>query len=165
MNVRSHWTLLQVVGRGGSRGGVDSRLSTLFAAGGLLLVCLGCGDRGKPLAPVSGVVTFDGKPLAGGIVNFQPVAAAGSNIAGKGSAATCDDQGRYHMTTVDGQPGAVVGEHRVRIYSPKSKVAASDDRSSSGGEFIPRRYNFDTVLTFPVPSEGTDAANFELTKE
>jgi hypothetical protein len=132
---------------------------------GILIATPGCGDKQKSLAPVSGVVTFNGKPLSGGSVSFQPIAPPGSNIAGKGSGALCDNQGRFQLTTIDGKPGAVVGEHKVRIYGPKTKqIAASDDSSSGSPEIIPRRYNFDTELTFTVPAEGADKADFDLSK-
>lgn len=129
-----------------------------------LMFIAGCGSD-RAYAPVSGIVTFEGKPLAGGTVNFQPVAKSGTNIAGKGSNGLCDSDGRFELLTVDGKPGAAVGEHRVRIYGPKTgQVAASDDSSVGGKEIIPKRYNFDTELTMTVPAGGLDAANFDLKK-
>jgi hypothetical protein len=129
-----------------------------------LIFIAGCGSD-RAYAPVSGVVTFEGKPLAGGTVNFQPVAKSGTNIAGKGSNALCDSDGRFELMTVDGKPGAAVGEHRVRIYGPKTgQIAASDDSGVGTKEIIPRRYNFDTELTITVTAQGSDAANFDLKK-
>ena len=50
----------------------------IFVVWGVVLAGLvavaGCGEKGKTFVPVSGVVTLDGKPLAGGNVVFQPVA-------------------------------------------------------------------------------------------
>jgi hypothetical protein len=132
-----------------------------------LIAAAGCGQKAKPLAPVSGLVTFDGKPLAGGGVTFQPIAPPGSIIAGKSSIARCDAEGRFVLVTIDDKPGAIVGEHEVQIFGPKTKpVGRTDDGGGRNPpELIPRRYNFDTELTFTVPPEGTDKANFDLTSK
>jgi hypothetical protein len=137
----------------------------------LFSVCLmgvvGCDQKQRPLAPVSGVVTFDGKPLRGGGVTFLPIAPPGTIIAGKSSIARCDGEGRFELITIDDKPGAVVGEHQVQIFGPKVRPAGATD--DGGGrnppELIPRRYNFDTELTFTVPPEGSDQANFDLTSK
>lgn len=138
-----------------------------FAISICLVTLVGCGPKSKAIAPVSGVVTFDGKPLAGGGVTFLPIAPAGTTIAGKSSIARCDAEGRFQLITIDDRPGAVVGEHTVQIFGPKTRpVGASDD--GGGGrppELVPRKYNFDSELTFTVPSEGTEKANFDLTSK
>jgi hypothetical protein len=141
-----------------------------FASSGLVYrivlaagVVGGCNRSEFPLAPVSGHVTLDGRPLAGGGVTFQPIAKPGTSSAGRGSAAFCDEAGRYTLETIDGEPGAVVGEHRVRIYGPRKKIASADDRSSGGSkEVVPSKYNFDTKLQFTVTPEGSNNADFEL---
>jgi hypothetical protein len=131
-----------------------------------LVAATGCGERSKTLAPVSGAISFDGKPLASGSISFQPVAQPGSIIAGKGSIAFCDPQGRYQLMTIDDRPGAVVGEHTIRIFGPKTKqIESSDDSGRTSPELLPRRYNFDTELTFTVPPEGTDKADFVLSSK
>jgi hypothetical protein len=87
-------------------------------------------------------------------------------MAGKGSAAFCVAEGRFRLETTDGRPGAVVGDHRVRIYGAR-KTAATDSKidgaETSAAEVVPRKYNFETTLTFAVPREGTSAADFDLT--
>ena len=134
--------------------------------GFVLVWACGCGDKGPPLAPVSGLVTLDRKPLAGGSVVFQPVAPTGSKIAGKGSAAFCDAEGRFRLETTDGRSGAVVGDHRVRIYGARKTAPVDskiDGAETTALEVVPRKYNFETTLTFAVPREGTSTADFELT--
>jgi hypothetical protein len=126
----------------------------------------GCGQGSSVNAPVSGRITINSRPLAGGNIVFQPVAGAGGVTAGRGSNGSCDDEGRYQLETVDGKSGAVVGTHRVRIYGPKPKRSSADD---SGGpkdqasQLVPERYNYRTELTFVVPPVGTTQADFELT--
>jgi hypothetical protein len=140
------------------------KLTLLCAVSPSLLVVVGCSDSRRDVAPVSGRITLDGKPLAGASVVSQPVAPPGSVIAGKGSGAFCDDDGRFQLETLDGRPGAIVGEHRIRIYGPRDPKATSD-RDGGGGprrEPIPAKYNKDTQLTLTVPPDGTSEANFSL---
>ncbi len=128
----------------------------------MLLVAAGCGEKQKDLADVSGVVTLDGRPLAGGTVRFQPIAPSGSTIAGKGSYATTDSAGKYQLKTIDEKPGAVVGDHNVMIYGPHAQANAAIDDAPRSREIVPRKYNAETTLTFSVPAEGSTKANFDL---
>ncbi len=148
-------------------GWTDRTATVLYFALWLTLACIsGCGNNGKSLAPVSGLITLDGKPLAEGSVVFQPIAPPGSTIAGKGSAAFCDAEGRYKLETIAGEPGAIVGDHRVRIYGPRKGAQVSSEIDGGGVaplEVVPEKYNYATTLTFVVSSEGTAEANFDLT--
>ena len=123
----------------------------------------GCNTKGYDLAPVSGVVTLDGKPIPGTLVNFQPVGKDGK-VPGPGSTGRCDEAGRYSLKTIRDDPGAVVGTHRVRIYSfsPESPVS-QDSGVGLPKEQFPNRYNYDSSLTFDVESSGSEAADFKLT--
>src|SRR5688572_26123076 len=83
-----------------------------------LLAVLGC-SGGNQIAPVSGGVTLDGKPLADVRIALQPGATgdtAGRAELGMGSYATTDSEGRFTLRTADTDAaGAVVGSHRVVI--------------------------------------------------
>lgn len=133
---------------------------------GLLLTSLlvGCSDSEFDIVPVSGRITLDGEPLAGGVVNFQPRATANSDTAGPGSSARIADDGSFSLTTVRDGPGAVVGVHRVKIYSysPESPIASDSDAGPSK-ERVPDWYNYRSKLEFEVSPEGNEAADFELT--
>jgi hypothetical protein len=73
----------------------------------------GCG--GDPaVVPVTGTVTFQGKPLAGADVAFLPVEGGRRPIA----VAVTDTEGKFALRTNFGEvsrDGAVQGEHRVTI--------------------------------------------------
>jgi hypothetical protein len=134
----------------------------------LLLVVTGCQKGVRPVAPVSGLITLDGKPLAGGSIVTQPAAPAGSVIAGKGSVAFCGADGRFQLKTLDGLDGAVVGEHRIRIYGPRKSAAelsAKDGPVDAAADIVPKKYNRATELKLSVPPEGTAEANFTLTSK
>jgi hypothetical protein len=129
---------------------------------------VGCGGSAEyELAPVAGVVTLDGKPVPYTQVVFVPQGAAGKANPGPGSAATCDDQGRYQLKTVRGEDGAVVGSHSVQISStgPPRPTSGDTDVGPPRKEAFPARYNTESTLTFDVPADGTTAADFKLTTE
>lgn len=128
---------------------------------GLALLAAGCGRTS--VAPVSGRVTLDGKPLAGATIIFQPESEEMN--PGPGSHGTTDAAGQYtlHLTTGDVK-GAVVGRHRVSItaYEGGDEVPSSAPSSVFRKPLVPAEYNADTKLRFEVPAAGTTAADFEL---
>src|SRR5262245_37542958 len=111
-----------------------------FAGALVLLLVLGCG--GPKLAPVSGRVTLNGKPLANAHVSFQPIAAPGEMNPGSGSYAITDADGRYTLRVVEGdRPGAHIGKHRVEIVLRETTDEATDLPRRGAKVVIPARYN------------------------
>lgn len=135
------------------------RVSLLKMIG--LVVVTGCG--GPDVAPVSGVVTFEGDPVEGATVTFQPIAQGNELNSGISSYGKTDAQGRYSLKRIDTDAtGALVGTHRVSI-----SIALQDESDDSGqtmSDKLPPWYNFNSVLTFDVPAGGTDSADFKLSK-
>lgn len=64
--------------------------------------------------PVSGKVTFKGKPLTHGTVDFEPE-------AGREAHGAIQPDGGYTLTTFKDGDGAVVGKHRVSISGLNKK--------------------------------------------
>lgn len=145
------------------------RAAALWPAA-LVLGAAGCG--GGPYAPVSGTVRYNGAPLSGAQVLFQPVAAPGSggDAGGAGSYARCDAAGRFTLeaATATPTPGALPGRHTVRVSLPPAEADAGESDAAAGrGKApkpnpIPKQYNEDSTLTFDVPAGGTDKADFDL---
>jgi hypothetical protein len=80
----------------------------------IVIALSGCAKGPPPVTEVSGVVLLEGKPLPQARVEFIP------DLSGFGaemnSSATTDDEGRFSLSmTYKGQPGAVVGKHRVLV--------------------------------------------------
>jgi opacity protein-like surface antigen len=124
------------------------------------LAAAGCGSSASSIAPVSGVITLDGKPLANAHVAFQPEATSGARTAGAGSYGTTDASGKYELKTFDtDRAGAVVGSHRVEI---NLKVVADDGPQIRRPKMLPPKYNLQSELKFKVEPGGTDKADFEL---
>ena len=113
----------------------------------------GCGSgEDYEVAPVSGRVTTDGKPLAEVRVTFQPKAKGEKEInPGPGSYATTDEEGSFELRVVGpDREGAVVGMHAVRFSHPDSAKYPFPYSGRNAG------------MEFEVPPEGTDEANFDF---
>lgn len=143
---------------------------TRWLLAALLLCAIGCGG-GPRLAPVSGKVTLDGKPLAGADISFYPVNVKAGSDAGIASTGKTDVNGEYSLETTKGQRGAVVGPHRVSITRPIEDVGDADTRpkrTRAGPpmkDLVPARYMGEqSELKFEVLPED-NKADFPLTSK
>ena len=130
-----------------------------------IVALIGCGGEHYPVAPVSGRVTLDGKPLADARIGFEPRRQGDQPNAGPGSYAKTDADGRFVLKTLDGQSGAVVTTHDVWIRTYVAPANRSGEIVDAAAERVPPQYNDATTLTFVVPAEGTEQANFDLQGE
>lgn len=100
----------------------------------LLVVLSGCGPDGPPLHPVTGRVVFaGGRPVAGGVVEFDP---GGKLPVARG---TLDADGRFALAT-EGRPGAVAGEHRVTVVQVGGATAAGTTHAHKGFAGVHKKY-------------------------
>jgi hypothetical protein len=113
---------------------------------------LGCNRSGSELAPVTGRVTLDGKPLAGARLRFQPEATGGSPSYG-----TADKDGRYELGYKRGMAGALLGWHVVRIEAGSTE----GEGGANAPRALPARYNEQTELRREVKA-GENQIDFEL---
>ncbi len=111
----------------------------------------GCGSSGPALAPVTGRVTLDGRPLANVEVVFQPT-------QGSPSFGVTDGDGRYELVYKRGVTGSLVGEHTVQI---KAMPVADGGKPAVA---IPPRYNVKTELHEGVKA-GKNVFDFGLTSK
>ena len=129
----------------------------------LAIGVVGCGGSEFDLAPVSGVVTLNGEPLANARVSFQPRRSGDAVNSGPASYATTDERGHFQLHAIDGSIGAVVGTHDVTV----STFLANPDRSVEqvrivAKERVPRQYQRPGSLVFSVPQEGNQETRVEL---
>ncbi len=75
----------------------------------IALSLVGCGSDGPDLALVTGTVTYKGKPVEGGSLEFIPEA------GGRPSMAITDETGQYAVYYTKDKPGAVIGKHTIRF--------------------------------------------------
>jgi hypothetical protein len=79
------------------------------------LLTAGCGKTEPATATVKGAVTFQGRPLAGGLVVFAPDRDRGN--AGRPVSATVGPDGWYRLSA-DGSAQVAAGWYRVAIAEP-----------------------------------------------
>jgi hypothetical protein len=99
----------------------------------LTAVLAGCGSSGPSLAPVTGRVTIDGRPVENIEVIFQPK-------QGSPSFGVTGHDGRYELIYKRGVSGALIGEHTVQIKTMPVTEGGKPTLS------IPARYNTKTEL-------------------
>lgn len=112
-------------------------------------------------AKVTGMVTLDGKPLAGATIVFTPQ-------KGRSASGVTDGQGRYSLSTSAQDDGAPPGVYRVTITAdsqdPAKPNEAQSKRGAAGKPAIPARYSnpATTGLTTEI-RPGANVFDFELT--
>ena len=155
------------------------RLVAFPAVLALLAVSSGCGGGGgKQVAtvPVSGTVTWQGKPLADATVSFY---SKEHDFLGTG---VTNAEGHYEL-----YQGAAPGENTVWISKVEGDAGASADPGENPeadpvqlqemagdidegielqGEQLPAKFSNpdQTVLSFKVPEGGSDSADFRLSE-
>lgn len=115
----------------------SGKLTALLFAAGCALAIAGCGPR-EQIVPVSGQVSYNGKPLTFGGVSFHPP-------KGQPARGTIDEQGRFVLSTHAEGDGAVVGKHQVRVTCYEGQHASARSRPDAepalGKLLIPERYS------------------------
>jgi hypothetical protein len=121
---------------------------------------VGCSAKpyeGKPRIPLTGKVTYDGKPIDGGTISFIPTDE--SNRVSGGPLI----QGAY---SVPEAKGANSGSYRVEVRWPqptgkKYKDPDTLETYSEQKESMPKKYNTQSELTADV-SETKNQFDFDL---
>jgi len=96
---------------------------------------------------------MDDEPLEGVMVAFE---SENSAVA----MGMTDAQGKYELTYVNGEAGAPIGKHVVRISTPQPGEAPDP----SFQDPIPKKYNQDSELTAEVVAEDNEL-DFALSSE
>jgi len=126
-----------------------------------ILACLvGCGQGGRQ--PVTGSVSYQGKPLDGAMVSFLATDGSGV-ITGQVAGALVRD-GRF---TIPPEQGLEPGVYRVSIsapepggvLTPEEKMAGASPRAKEG---LPEKCNAATTLTAEVKAGGPNHFDFKL---
>lgn len=94
----------------------------------LLVVAVGCGED-DGLAPVSGVVLMDGKPLTG----FDNAAVVFTPESGRLATSVIDSQGRFRLETIGKGDGASIGPAKVIVTATVDGPTNSNPDSRYGG--------------------------------
>lgn len=140
--------------------------TSLFVCVGGAAICFsfsGCGDSGLDTVPVSGTVSYDGKPLNNGMVRFVPVEEDGLLATGK-----IGPDGSFTLGT-RGTSGVQVGEYKVSVQSNiiDESVPAKDRELGIGGKesAIPEKYNDPATSGLTETVDGSRTIDIELKPE
>ena len=98
-------------------------MRTVVASIGALFVSLGCSgapDDRPAVFPVTGIITYKGKPVAGALVTFS------SANSPRSASSMTNTYGEYSLSTFNSDDGAVVGEHQVIVTKSASSASSSD---------------------------------------
>lgn len=103
----------------------------LVATAMIAVVVSGCSRNAKPTrTPVSGVVSYQGKPVEGATVSFSPI---GTGVI---ATAITDSSGKYALHTFEEGDGAVPGDYRVTI----AKMITEDKMAGKSPDEISEAY-------------------------
>lgn len=142
-------------------------LPRLGAAAVVILGAAGCGPQGPDLGPfglVSGKVTYEGKPVAQGMVTFNAPA------TGHVGTANLEADGTFTMQ-FNGRPGLPVGEYQVSIRPPLTAKPSGNSAPASRNNLydpniskdIPMKYRYETSSGLvETVAEGENSFEFDL---
>lgn len=123
--------------------------------------CFGGSAEQIERAAVSGTITYDGKPLPEGSIQFVPgTDASGKPLRGKAVQALISE-GAFSL---DADQGPVVGMNQVLINATKKtgKFQEFDGQKTEIlKQYIPAKYNTNSTLTYEIKS-GENTADFAL---
>jgi hypothetical protein len=129
----------------------------------LMAAAVGCGaGDGLNRRAVSGDVSLDGRPLARGVLLFDPISTEASTAVG----ARIRD-GRF---AIPRREGPVPGRYAVRIYA-SSRIQAPPIAGSSPlatrpmVDLIPERYNARSTLNAEIGSRDASMFHFRLSSD
>ncbi len=120
-----------------------------FLLGLAILVLGGCGPQGPdlgPFGPVSGKVTYQGKPVAKGMITFS------SPQSGQSATANLNSDGTYVMELND-RNGLPVGTYKICIRPPltaknetdPSKMRRNNLYDPEVSKDIPMKYRYEST--------------------
>jgi hypothetical protein len=124
----------------------------------LLMFVAGCSDE-PAVYPVSGTVTFNGKPVEGATVFFTPVAEEGVAAAGK-----TDAQGKYELQMGE-EKGAQEGQYKVAVELIKivgQQTNPDNDDNLRSVHLLPQKYSDSSSSDLEAEVPGKEAYDFDL---
>lgn len=139
----------------------------------ILLCCLGCGSDQLRVYPVSGKISFDGKPMeGGGSIALIPT----GTETGKAAGGIIDEDGNYTLSTYTEGDGSIPGQFRVIItQTAVDEPEATPDGTAptesvpflSADKLIPAIYSDfkASPLIVDIKAEKQQGINFDLKRD
>jgi hypothetical protein len=131
---------------------------------GLVLAFAGCSKKLPQLTEAGGVVLLDNEPLPFACVQFMPeLSEFGAEY---NSTATTDKEGKFTlMCNKTGEPGAVIGSHRVIVFdsTPRNLRGQSEEAQLKYAEYYEQLKNRPIPLVYA--SVGKTPLRIEVTAQ
>ncbi len=117
-------------------------------------LAIGCSDSNPKTYPVSGVVTLDGKPVPGATVTFIP-----DDSKSNSAATSCDDKGKYSMSTFKQDDGAIPGSYKIIVakYQRGAEESPYGDKPPEAVEQTPEAISEAYGKGYSGPPKGNAA--------
>src|SRR5262245_46365839 len=127
-----------------------------------LSLASGCGSGNSGLAIVKGKVTYKGKPVPNGTVNFNPINGTKPSASGK-----IQPDGSYTLETFLGNrpsPGAVIGQHKVVIVAMQDQEGIlPEQRAALPPPIVPSKYTHPNTTDLKADVENKEnVIDFDL---
>jgi len=129
------------------------RMGAMCASLLVLSSLLGCGGT-EGLAPVSGRLTVNGKPVEGIEIRFTPL----DKEKVRPSTGICDADGNYTLMYTRTEKGATIGKNRVTILQPMSL----DGKPDYSVLRVPPKYGEESELEYTVEPGTNSGVDFDL---
>ena len=116
-----------------------------------------------PTVPVTGKVTWQGKPLADGTVGFNPIK-VGKGLPNRPAIGELRADGTYVLSSFRSSDGVLPGEYRVTVQSYISRPNVMDGFVKPAVWRIPSRYGdpVQSGLSFTVPADARGPLAFDI---
>lgn len=104
---------------------------------GSTLLLVGCGRSGPHTIPISGRVTYQGKPVSTGEVRYVPQDGSARQARG-----TLDSNGEFRLTTYALNDGALPGDYQIAVISLEPHVGEpgrDESQAAAAPRAIPAR--------------------------
>ncbi|MCZ2343051.1 MAG: hypothetical protein LC104_14860 [Bacteroidales bacterium] len=117
-----------------------------------LLSC-GCGNGEIPKYPVSGTISFTGKPVEEGFIIFMNTSPTGQHASGAIQA------GAFHVEAENGTYTVKIESYRE---TGKWITNMEEGKHKQREQYIPKKYNEESTITHDVQGAASDV-KFDLT--
>jgi hypothetical protein len=105
-----------------------------IASTAAVLLLSGCGGNGIDMVPIRGEVTYNGKPLARGIVTYMPT----NPGIGRTANGPLRPDGTFVMTTQKRDDGVIPGDYNIVVYAYEEGAPKTREEIEAGGSSAPK---------------------------
>ena len=132
------------------------RVFVLFGLSMSVAFLNGCGPSGPERVVVTGTVSYNGRPVADGRINFVPTEKSAVPMSG-----AVIQNGRYRA---DAKGGVPVGTHKIQIEAYGGSLAPGQVlKPGTRPQYLPGKFNVDSQMEITIEPGSSEATrNIEM---